>query len=94
MLLTPDKIYFATSQAKGKHLETLSTRDGVALEIFKRTKDEEHNKKTFRDIVAAMKSAGVSPPLHTPAAHKLDESWNFPKGQIPREIHCRMGGNL
>jgi len=64
MLLTPEKIYFATSQAKAKHLETLATKDGVALEILKRTKDEEQNKKTFRDIITAIKAAGVHPPLH------------------------------
>jgi nucleosome binding factor SPN SPT16 subunit len=62
MLLTPEKIYFATSQAKAKHLETLATKDGVPIEILKRTKDEEQNKKTFRDIIAAIKSAGVPPP--------------------------------
>lgn len=44
---------------EAKHLEALSTKEGVALEIYKRTKDEENNRKTFRDIIAAMKSAGV-----------------------------------
>jgi nucleosome binding factor SPN SPT16 subunit len=43
-----------------KHLETLVSKDGgVPLEIFKRTKDEEVNKKAFRDIIDAMKSSGV-----------------------------------
>jgi len=45
-----------------KHLETLVGKDGgVPLVILKRTKDEEVNKKTFSDIIDAMKSAGVSP---------------------------------
>ena len=72
MLLTPDKIYFATSVAKGmghrldpltriaKHLETLVGKDGgVPLEILKRTKDEEVNKRTFQDIITALTAAGV-----------------------------------
>jgi nucleosome binding factor SPN SPT16 subunit len=68
MLLTPDKIYFATSAAKGnsldrlilaKHLETLVGKEGVPLEIFKRTKDEEINRKTFSDITDVMKASGV-----------------------------------
>jgi nucleosome binding factor SPN SPT16 subunit len=78
MLLTQEKIYFATSVAKGtgcrldpltvaKHLETLVGKEGgVPLEILKRTKDEEVNKKTFSDIINVMKSSGVcSPKLHT-----------------------------
>ena len=36
------------------------SKDGVALEILKRTKDEEVNKKTFTDITDAIKAAGVS----------------------------------
>lgn len=71
MLLTHEKIYFATSAAKGcapremwlmlaKHLETLVGKDvGVPLVILKRTKDEGVNKKTFSDITDAIKSAGV-----------------------------------
>jgi nucleosome binding factor SPN SPT16 subunit len=69
MLLTPEKFYFATSAAKGislitrltvaKHLETLVTKEGVPLEILKRTKDEEINRKTFSDITDAIKSSGV-----------------------------------
>jgi len=43
-----------------RHLETLVSKDGVALEIFKRTKDEEVNKKAFTDITDVIKAAGVS----------------------------------
>lgn len=43
-----------------RHLETLVSKDGVALEILKRTKDEEVNKKTFTDITDVIKAAGVS----------------------------------
>jgi len=47
-----------------KHLETLQGKDGgVPLEIYKRTKDEKHNEKTFSNITDVMKSAGV---LHLP----------------------------
>jgi nucleosome binding factor SPN SPT16 subunit len=43
-----------------KHLETLVGKDnGVPLEILKRTKDEEVNRKTFSDITDVMKAAGV-----------------------------------
>lgn len=45
-----------------KHLETLTSKDGgVPLEILKRSKDEEVNKKTFSDIIDVMKSSGVFP---------------------------------
>ena len=44
-----------------KHLETLVGKEGgVPLEILRRTKDEEVNKKAFSDVIAAMKSSGVS----------------------------------
>jgi hypothetical protein len=42
-----------------KHLEPLITKDGIPLEIFKRTKDEEVNKKAFKDIINVIKGAGV-----------------------------------
>jgi FACT complex subunit SPT16 len=42
----------------GKHLDTLVTKDGIPLEILKRTKDEETNKKTFATVIDAIKSAG------------------------------------
>ena len=45
---------------KAKHLETLVSKDsGVPLEILKRTKDEEVNRKVFSDITDVMKAAGV-----------------------------------
>jgi nucleosome binding factor SPN SPT16 subunit len=37
----------------------LVSKDGVPMEILKRTKDEELNKKPFRDIIDVMKTAGV-----------------------------------
>ena len=92
MLLTPDKIYFATSAAKGipsgmwlitaKHLETLVSKDGVALEILKRTKDEEVNRKTFTDIMDAMKNAGVNITLAN-ADHR--KRWGFSQKTSSRE---------
>ena len=44
-----------------KHLETLVGKDpsAVPLEILKRSKDEEVNRKTFSDITDAIKAAGV-----------------------------------
>lgn len=52
--------YFNYCVNVAKHLETLVSKDGVALEILKRTKDEEVNRKTFTDITDVIKSSGVS----------------------------------
>jgi nucleosome binding factor SPN SPT16 subunit len=60
------KVYTsATSLTIAKHLETLVGKDpsGVPLEILKRSKDEEVNRKTFSDITDAIKAAGVYPKL-------------------------------
>lgn len=70
MLLTHEKFYFVTSVAKGlhivrmmlttaKHLEALISKDGVPMEILKRSKDEELSRKPFRDVIDVMKTAGV-----------------------------------
>lgn len=63
--INQDKCVIITSEGKAKHLKHLTaqpTANSSKLEIWTRTKDQEHNKKLFSDLVEEVKttSAGKS----------------------------------
>jgi len=53
ILITMDKVYFVTSQKKGKILETLDNKSDkqVPFEVFKRTKDSAYNAGQFKTLL-------------------------------------------
>lgn len=60
----PDKVVIITSAAKAKHLEKaveLFSNEPIKLELWERnSKDPEHNKKLFEDVIDAIQKAGKS----------------------------------
>ncbi|GAV54608.1 hypothetical protein ZYGR_0AN00760 [Zygosaccharomyces rouxii] len=60
----PEKVVIITSAAKAKHLEKaveLFSSEPVKLELWQRnSKDPEHNKKLFEDVIDAIQKAGKS----------------------------------
>lgn len=58
--INQDKCVIITSEGKAKHLKHLTaqpTANSSKLEIWTRTKDQEHNKKLFSDLVEEVKTA-------------------------------------
>jgi nucleosome binding factor SPN SPT16 subunit len=53
VLITMDKVYFVTSQKKGKILETLDIKSDkqIPFEVFKRTKDSAYNAEQFKKLL-------------------------------------------
>lgn len=67
--LTKRKIWFVVSSSKAKLLEPITqstANDKVEVEILIRTKDEEHNKGLFKQVVDII-GTGVS--SHRPTRH-------------------------
>lgn len=61
MFITQNKCIFITSENKTKYLKSLTskpTSNSSEVEIWTRTKDVDHNKKLFNDLVETVKSAG------------------------------------
>ncbi|KAG9301417.1 hypothetical protein G9A89_018089 [Geosiphon pyriformis] len=60
LLLTPEKIHFVTNENKAALLEDLKQGEKqVPIEIHKRTRDSNHNRKLFEQIAAIVKE--ISP---------------------------------
>lgn len=58
IFIDQDKCIIITSEGKAKHLRHLTvqpTANSSKLEIWTRTKDQDHNKKLFTDLVAELK---------------------------------------
>jgi nucleosome binding factor SPN SPT16 subunit len=55
MLIGKTKTVFVASAGKAKHLEPLKSNE---IEIWTRTKDDDHNKKLFQDLIGVMKECG------------------------------------
>lgn len=60
IFILPEKCVIITSEGKAKHLKHLSNSapsNSGTLEIWTRTKDQEHNKKLFEDLLNQLKTA-------------------------------------
>ncbi|PSK35602.1 FACT complex subunit SPT16 [Candidozyma pseudohaemuli] len=60
IFITQDKCVILTSEGKAKHLGHLKTKptpNSSDVEIWTRTKDQEHNRKLFTDLVAKLKES-------------------------------------
>jgi len=53
ILITMDKVFFVTSQKKGKILETLDIKSDkqIPFQVFKRTKDNGYNAEQFKNLI-------------------------------------------
>ncbi|CAN6642426.1 FACT complex subunit Spt16p [Trichomonascus vanleenenianus] len=56
LLITPEKVVFVTSAAKAKYLDGIAKSSGVT--VLSRTKDAEHNKKLFEQLIGEVTAGG------------------------------------
>lgn len=55
MVISRNKVIFVTGQSQSKYIDKIK---GDNVEIWSRSKDDEHNKKLFQDLVAYMSEQG------------------------------------
>lgn len=68
IFINQDKCVIITSEGKAKHLRHLTTpptTNSSKLEIWARTKDQDHNKKLFADLIDVLKASAAGKPIGT-----------------------------